>query len=130
MTTLTITDAKKNLTKWLKIAANGGEVAIVCGADIVALRKVPVRAADHAWSGHKGDQDGVAARTQKVDAGHKRLKKDGKAPGIRSRRELAAPERENGGEWRPPTSSQVGWKGLTAEQLRDAAFSDDDPRLA
>lgn len=32
--------------------------------------------------------------------------------------------------WTPPTSSQVGWKGLTAEQLRDTAFADSDPRLA
>lgn len=31
--------------------------------------------------------------------------------------------------WSPPTSSRVGWKGLNAEQLRDAAFSDGDPRL-
>jgi hypothetical protein len=26
--------------------------------------------------------------------------------------------------WRPPTSRRVGWKGLTAEQLRDIAFAD------
>lgn len=32
--------------------------------------------------------------------------------------------------WTPPTSSRVGWKGLSAEQLRDAAFADGDPRLA
>ncbi len=32
--------------------------------------------------------------------------------------------------WQPPTSKRVGWKGLTAEQLRDAAFADGDPRLA
>jgi hypothetical protein len=31
--------------------------------------------------------------------------------------------------WTPPTSSRVGWKGLSAEQLRDAAFADGDPRL-
>jgi hypothetical protein len=31
--------------------------------------------------------------------------------------------------WTPPTSSHVGWKGLSAEQLRDAAFADSDPRL-
>jgi hypothetical protein len=31
--------------------------------------------------------------------------------------------------WAPPTSSRVGWKGLSAEQLRDAAFADSDPRL-
>jgi hypothetical protein len=33
-------------------------------------------------------------------------------------------------EWTPPTSGQVGWKGLSADQLRDAAFADADPRLA
>ncbi len=31
--------------------------------------------------------------------------------------------------WTPPTSGKVGWKGLTAAQLRDAAFADTDPRL-
>ncbi len=31
--------------------------------------------------------------------------------------------------WAPPTSSRVGWKGLSAEQLREAAFSEGDPRL-
>lgn len=25
-------------------------------------------------------------------------------------------------QWQPPTSSKVGWKGLTAAQLRDIAF--------
>jgi hypothetical protein len=38
---------------------------------------------------------------------------------------VAAP----GAPWTPPTSSQVGWKGLSAEQLRDAVFSDGDPSL-
>lgn len=31
--------------------------------------------------------------------------------------------------WAPPTSKRVGWKGLSSEQLRDAAFNDADPRL-
>ena len=35
-----------------------------------------------------------------------------------------------GTAWTPPTSKRVGWKGLTAAQLRDAAFADGDPRLA
>jgi hypothetical protein len=26
--------------------------------------------------------------------------------------------------WEPPTSKRVGWKGLTAEQLRDLALDD------
>jgi hypothetical protein len=33
-------------------------------------------------------------------------------------------------EWTPPTSSNVGWSGLSATQLRDAAFADSDPHLA
>jgi hypothetical protein len=41
--------------------------------------------------------------------------------------ELPAAEKA---EWTPPTSSKVGWKGLSAAQLRDAAFADIDPRLA
>ncbi|TDU66205.1 hypothetical protein EI77_03944 [Prosthecobacter fusiformis] len=32
--------------------------------------------------------------------------------------------------WSPPTSKQVGWKGLSAEQLREVAFADGDPQLA
>lgn len=32
-------------------------------------------------------------------------------------------------DWVPPTSSFVGWNGLNAAQLREAAFSDGDPGL-
>jgi hypothetical protein len=32
--------------------------------------------------------------------------------------------------WAPPTSKRVGWKGLSAEQLRDTAFADSDPHLS
>ncbi len=31
------------------------------------------------------------------------------------------------GHWSPPTSSEVGWRGLDAPALRDAAFADLDP---
>ncbi len=47
MQTLTITDAKKNLGRLLKAAAQGQDIGIVSGADIIALRKVEVEAADH-----------------------------------------------------------------------------------
>jgi hypothetical protein len=39
------------------------------------------------------------------------------------------PPKSPGAAWTPPTSSKVGWKGLSAAQLRDAAFADADPRL-
>ena len=29
--------------------------------------------------------------------------------------------------WAPPSSGQVGWKGLSAEQLRDLAVADEAP---
>lgn len=32
--------------------------------------------------------------------------------------------------WTPPTSSKVGWKGLTPDQLREAAFANAEPRLS
>ena len=49
MTTLTITDAKKNLGKWLSAAVKGGEVGILSGATVVALRPVQIEATDYAW---------------------------------------------------------------------------------
>jgi antitoxin (DNA-binding transcriptional repressor) of toxin-antitoxin stability system len=47
MQTLTITHAKKNLGKWLKAAARGEDIGIINGADVIALRKVPVESADY-----------------------------------------------------------------------------------
>lgn len=31
--------------------------------------------------------------------------------------------------WTLPTSSEVGWNGLSAEELRDEVFADCDPKL-
>jgi antitoxin (DNA-binding transcriptional repressor) of toxin-antitoxin stability system len=48
MKTLTITDAKKNLSRWLTAAARGEDIGIICGADVIALRKVDVESTDYA----------------------------------------------------------------------------------
>ena len=48
MKTLTITDAKKNLGRLLTAAVRGEDIGIICGADIVALRKVSVESSDYA----------------------------------------------------------------------------------
>lgn len=92
MKTLTITDAKKNLTKWLQAAARGEEIGIVSGADIIALRKVPVQAADYAWSEYGVTAEEVSRYEQKAIAEHTRLKKAGKlqpmsADDLRKKRE-------------------------------------------
>ena len=49
MTTLTITDAKKNLGKWLSAAVKGEDIGILAGATVVALRPVEVEPTDYAW---------------------------------------------------------------------------------
>ncbi|SRR6266481_308766 len=46
MKTLTITDAKKNLGRWLSAAVRGEDIGIISGADIIALRKVEVASVD------------------------------------------------------------------------------------
>ena len=44
MKTLTITEAKKNLGKWLNAAGRGEEIGIIAGAKIFALKPVEVQA--------------------------------------------------------------------------------------
>jgi len=48
MKTLTVTTARQNLGHWLKLAAQGEDIGVVVGAEIIALRRVPVQAADYA----------------------------------------------------------------------------------
>ena len=43
MKTLTITDAKKNLGKWLNAAAKGEEIGIISGGVILQVKPVQVR---------------------------------------------------------------------------------------
>ena len=49
MTTLTITQARANLSKLLEKAKQGEDIGIVCGDQIVALRPVTVSSDDYAW---------------------------------------------------------------------------------
>jgi antitoxin (DNA-binding transcriptional repressor) of toxin-antitoxin stability system len=46
MKTITITEAKRSLGRYLKQAAAGQDIGIVSGADIISLRKVEVIPAD------------------------------------------------------------------------------------
>ena len=46
MKTLTITEAKKNLGKWLKLAGKGEDVGIINGAQIFALHLIEVQPVD------------------------------------------------------------------------------------
>ena len=49
MKAVTITDARKNLGKWLRAAACGEHIGIISGADVIALREAEVESTDYAW---------------------------------------------------------------------------------
>lgn len=75
MKTLTITDAKKNLGRLLAAAARGEDIGIVCGADIVALRKVEVESTDYAEREYGAMPEKVAALERATDRRYHRLRR-------------------------------------------------------
>ena len=75
MKTLTITDAKKNLGRWLVAAARGEDIGIICGADIVALRKVNVESTDYSQREYGATADQVAALEKATEQRYRKLKR-------------------------------------------------------
>jgi len=78
MKTLTITEAKKNLGRWLAAAAKGQDIGIVCGADIIALRKVEVESTDYAQREYGATAEQVARLDEATDKRYQQLKRSGK----------------------------------------------------
>ena len=78
MKTLTITAAKKNLGRWLAAAARGEDIGIICGADIVALRKVNIESTDYAQREYGATLDQVAALEQATERRYQRMKRSKK----------------------------------------------------
>ena len=74
MKTLTITDAKKNLGKWLVAAARGEDIGIVCGADIIALRKVTVESTDYAQREYGATPEEVEALEEATESRYEKLR--------------------------------------------------------
>jgi antitoxin (DNA-binding transcriptional repressor) of toxin-antitoxin stability system len=87
MKTLTITDAKKNLGQWLAAAAKGEDIGIICGADIVALRKVDVESVDYAQREYGATPDQVAALDKATEGRYRTMKRSKKLTTI-SRQDL------------------------------------------
>ena len=77
MKTLTITDAKKNLGRWLAAASRGEDIGIVCGADIIALRKVEVESTDYAQREYEATPEQVATLEKATDRRYRTLKRSG-----------------------------------------------------
>ena len=78
MKTLTITEAKKNLGRWLVAAAQGQDVGIVCGADIIALRKIEVESTDYAQREYGAAREQIEALDEATDKRYRKLKRSGK----------------------------------------------------
>jgi antitoxin (DNA-binding transcriptional repressor) of toxin-antitoxin stability system len=78
MKTLTITDAKKSLGRWLQAAARGEDIGIVAGADIIALRKVDVESTDYAQREYGAGPEQLSALDKATDRRYRRLKRSGK----------------------------------------------------
>ena len=78
MRTLTITEAKKNLGRWLTAAARGDDIGIISGADLIALRKVEVESTDYAQREYGATPDNVRALDDATEARYQRLKRSKK----------------------------------------------------
>jgi len=76
--TLTITDAKKNLGRWLAAAARGEDIGIIAGADVIALRKVQVESTDYAQREYDAAPAQVSALDRATEARHRNLSRAGK----------------------------------------------------
>lgn len=87
MKTLTITDAKKNLGRWLEAAAQGKDIGIVCGADIIALRKVDIDSTDYVQREYGATPEQVAALEKATEQRYRRLKR-GKKLGLMTGQDL------------------------------------------
>jgi antitoxin (DNA-binding transcriptional repressor) of toxin-antitoxin stability system len=77
MKTLTITEAKKNLGRWLAAASSGEDIGIICGADIIGLRKVAVESIDYAQREYGAASEQVAALEKATDKRYRKLKRSG-----------------------------------------------------
>lgn len=78
MKTLTITDAKKNLGRWLLAAARGEDIGIVSGSNIIALRKVEVESTDYAFREYGATPQEVAQLEGRLEKEYRVLKRKGK----------------------------------------------------
>jgi hypothetical protein len=80
MTTLSPTKARANLTKWLKRAAAGEDIGILCGDKVIALRAVNVffEDSDYAKREYGVTDAELDAFVKRTDAELKRDRKAGK----------------------------------------------------
>lgn len=80
MQTLTITTARKNLGRLLQAAAQGEDIGIISGPDIIALRKVEVESVDYAQREYGVSPDKIETYARAVGRRYRKLSQAGKLP--------------------------------------------------
>jgi antitoxin (DNA-binding transcriptional repressor) of toxin-antitoxin stability system len=78
MQTLTITAARKNLGRLLQAAAQGKDIGIISGADIIALRKVDVESTDYAQRQYGVSSGRVETFSRAAGRRYRKLNRAGK----------------------------------------------------
>ncbi len=78
MKTLTITEAKKNLGKWLNAAVAGEDVGIINGSTIVAFRPVQVESTDYAMREYGLSAEELSVLDQRLAAENEKWRRSGK----------------------------------------------------
>ena len=78
MKTLTITEAKKNLGRWLSAAAKGEDIGIIAGADVIALRRVDVESTDYAQREYGATLEQALVLDKATDRRYRRLRQSRK----------------------------------------------------
>src|ERR1017187_1865885 len=68
MKTLSVTDARQNLTRWLQAAMAGEDVGILCGNQVVALRPVQVYSEDYALQEYGLAKKELTRAAKRMDA--------------------------------------------------------------
>jgi antitoxin (DNA-binding transcriptional repressor) of toxin-antitoxin stability system len=78
MKTLTITEARQNLGRWLKQSAAGDDIGIIWQNKIVALRPVEVVSADYAQREYGASHADLKAFASRTDLEIRRQRKQGR----------------------------------------------------
>ena len=100
MQILTVTQARAQLGRWMKRAAGGADIGIIVGGQVVALRPVPVVAADYAWTEYGLTPDEMDRIAKKIHAETKKERTAGRHVPLDEYLARAAPRRARGSRHR------------------------------
>jgi len=79
MTTLSPTQARGNLTAWLKKAAAGEDIGILYGNKVFAIRPVEVESTDYAWTEYGLTKKEMNRIAKKLHAEGEKDRREGKS---------------------------------------------------